>query len=108
MEKKIALGECRKNKFKFAWDEYIPQKPKFTGLKVFNEISIKKYVILLTGNLFSIMGITRKLSQILSDEKVGKATKDLYGDALNMLEDIIKKNLVKPSAVVGFGPPTQN
>ena len=42
--------------------------------------------------------------EILNDEKVGKAAKDLYDDALNMLEDMINKKLVKPSAVVGFWP----
>ena len=37
-------------------------------------------------------------------KKLAKPLKISIGDALNMLEDIIKKNLVKPSAVVGFWP----
>ena len=30
-----------KNSFKFDWNEYVPKKPKFLGIKVFKEISIK-------------------------------------------------------------------
>ena len=41
--------------------------------------------------------------QILDDDKIGKAAKDLYQDALSMLEEIIKK-LIKPAAVIGFWP----
>ena len=40
----------------------------------------------------------------MNDQKVGKAANDLYNDALNMLEDMIKKKLVKPAAVIGFWP----
>ena len=40
----------------------------------------------------------------MSDEKVGKAANDLYNDALNMLEVMINKNLVKPAAAIGFWP----
>ena len=36
-------------------------------------------------------------------DKVGKAAKDLYNDALKMLEDMINKKIVKPPAVIGFG-----
>ena len=32
----------RKNKFRFDWSKYNPQKPKFTGLKVFKDISLEE------------------------------------------------------------------
>ena len=33
VEKENTLNECRKNSFKFDWNEYVPQKPKFLGIK---------------------------------------------------------------------------
>ena len=42
--------------------------------------------------------------QILKDEKVGKAAKDLYDDAMKMLNSFLEKKLVTPSAVIGFWP----
>ena len=62
VEKENTLNECRKNSFKFDWNEYVPKKPKFLGIKVFKEISIKIFLITLIGNLFSILGVTRKFS----------------------------------------------
>ena len=42
--------------------------------------------------------------EILKDEKVGKAAKDLYDDAMKMLNSFLEKKLVTPSAVIGFWP----
>ena len=103
--KENSLDVCRKNKFKFDWNEYTPQKPKYTGLKVFKEIPIKKICDFIDWKpFFQSWELYGNFPQIFNDEKVGKAAKDLYHDALNMLEDMVKKKLVKPSAVVGFWP----
>ena len=48
------------------------------------------------------MGVARKFSQILDDKHVGKAARDLWKDAKNMLDKIKKDNLVEPKAVIGF------
>ena len=105
VEKENSLNECRKNKFKFDWDKYVPPKPKFTGLRVFEEISINKIRSYIDWKpFFQSWELHGNFPQILNDEKIGKASKDLYSDALNMLENMIKKKLVKPSAVIGFWP----
>jgi 5-methyltetrahydrofolate--homocysteine methyltransferase len=105
VEKENSLNECRKNKFKFDWDKYVPPKPKFTGLRVFEEISINKICDYIDWKpFFQSWELYGNFPQILNDEKIGKASKDLYSDALNMLENMIKKKLVKPSAVIGFWP----
>ena len=105
VEKENTLNECRKNSFKFDWNEYVPKKPKFLGIKVFKEISIKNIFDYIDWKpFFQSWELHGNFPEILNDEKVGKAAKDLYDDALNMLEDMINKKLVKPSAVVGFWP----
>ena len=91
------MNECRKNSFKFDWNEYVPKKPNFTGIKVFKEISIKNIFDYIDWKpFFQSWELHGNFPEILNDEKVGKAAKDLYDDALNMLEDMINKKLVKP------------
>ncbi len=105
IQKENTLNECRKNKFKFNWNNHIPQKPKFLGLKIFKEISIKQICDYIDWKpFFQSWELHGNFPQILNDQKVGKAANDLYNDALNMLEDMINKNLVKPAAVIGFWP----
>ena len=105
IEQENSINECRKNKFKFDWDGYIPQKPKFTGIKVFKDISVKKICDYIDWKpFFQSWELHGNFPQILNDDKVGKAAKDLYSDALKMLQEIIKKKLVKPAAVIGFWP----
>ena len=42
--------------------------------------------------------------EILNDEKVGKAAKDLWNDAQKMLKRLKKNKIISPSAVIGFWP----
>ena len=100
-----SLTECRKNKFKCDWKKHIPKKPNFTGVKVIEEISIKKICDYIDWKpFFQSWELHGNFPQILDDNKIGKAAKDLYSDALSMLEDMIKKKLIKPAAVIGFWP----
>ena len=97
------LEDCRKNKFQFDWGNFIPPKPSFTGLKVFEEISLKEIVKFIDWRpFFQSWELHGNFPQILKDEKVGKAAKDLYDDAMKMLNSFLEKKLVTPSAVIGF------
>ena len=105
IDKENSLNECRKNKFRFNWSKYNPQKPKFTGLKVFKDISLEEISNYIDWKpFFQSWELHGNFPQILNDEKVGKAAKDLYRDALKMLDDMIKKKKIKPAAVIGFWP----
>ena len=97
------LKDCRKNKFQFDWGNFIPPKPSFTGLKVFEEISLKEIIKFIDWKpFFQSWELHGNFPQILKDEKVGKAAKDLYDDAMKMLNSFLEKKLVTPSAVIGF------
>ena len=93
IEQENSINECRKNKFKFDWNGYIPQKPKFTGIKVFKDISVKKICDYIDWKpFFQSWELHGNFPQILNDDKVGKAARDLYSDALKMLQEMIKKS----------------
>ena len=104
-ENENSLIECRKNKFLCNWKKYKPKMPNFTGVKVIEEIALKEICKYIDWKpFFQSWELHGNFPQILDDDKIGKAAKDLYQDALSMLEKIIKKKLIKPAAVIGFWP----
>ena len=78
------------------WKKYKPKKPNFTGVKVIEEIALKEICKYIDWKpFFQSWELHGNFPQILDDDKIGKAAKDLYQDALSMLEEIIKKKLIK-------------
>jgi len=99
------LIKCRKNKFKFNWDNYKPVKPKLKKLKVFSDISIEEILPFIDWKpFFQAWELHGNFPQILDDKIVGKAAKELWNDAKKMIEKIIKNKLLKPQGVIGFWP----
>ena len=80
---------------------YIPQKPKFSGIKVSN-IPIKKSGFVDWKPFFQSWELHGNFPEILSDDKVGKAATDLWNDAKKMI-DYDHEKIVKPM-VIGFWP----
>ena len=98
-----SIINCRKNKFQFDWKNYKPQKPKFEGTKIFSKISLDEIAEFIDWKpFFQAWELHGNFPQILDDKHVGKAARDLWKDAKNMLDKIKKDNLVEPKAVIGF------
>ena len=71
---------------------YFP-KAKVYRIEVFNEISIKKICDFIDWKPFFNHGnYMETFLKYLTMRKLEKLQKILYGDALNMLEDMVKKN----------------
>ncbi len=100
-----SIEKCRKNKFKFKWKEYEPVKPMFLGTKTNFDISIEKIEEFIDWKpFFQSWELYGNFPQIFEDEKIGKAARDLWNDAQNMLNRIKKEKIISPSAVIGFWP----
>ena len=96
--------KCRSNKFKFNWKNYTPPKPKLKNIKIFNDIKIQEILPYIDWKpFFQAWELHGKFPEILKDKTVGAAASDLWKDANIMLKKIIKDNIVKPKAVIGFG-----
>ena len=101
----LSLEKARENKFKTDWLSYTPPKPKFTGVKVYENIPVEtlaKYID--WSPFFHAWELHGRYPAILEDEVVGKQAKDLFNDAQKMIQEIIQKNVFSGKAVVGFFP----
>ena len=104
-KKENSIEKCRKNKFKFDWKSYKPHAPKLLGLKTDYKISVEKIEKFIDWKpFFQSWELHGNFPEILNDEKVGKAAKDLWNDAQKMLKRLKKNKIISPSAVIGFWP----
>ncbi|MFL2661393.1 MAG: methionine synthase, partial [Alphaproteobacteria bacterium] len=99
------IDSCRKNKFIFDWKNYKPKIPKITSKEIIKEFSIEEVLEYVDWKpFFQAWELHGDYPEILKDNLVGKAARDLWNDAQQMLEKIIKEKLIKLSAVFGFWP----
>ncbi len=105
ISEKNSFNNSRTNKFKFEWNNYLPPKPKLKSLKVFNSINIEEIIPFFDWKpFFQAWELHGNFPEILKDKTVGVAASELWKDANKMLNDIIKKKLITPKAVIGFWP----
>ncbi|MBC8173347.1 MAG: methionine synthase [Chitinophagales bacterium] len=105
----ISIAEARKNKYHLEWENYIPVKPTFTGIKVFENYSLnelKKYID--WTPFFQTWELAGKYPEILEDEVVGEVAQKLFDDANEMLSKIIAEKWLTAKAVIGFFPCNAN
>ncbi|MDH5710753.1 MAG: methionine synthase, partial [Gammaproteobacteria bacterium] len=108
-KKSSTLQQARDNKFQFDWRTYTPPVPTFTGLKVFENYSLKELVDYIDWTpFFRTWEMSGKYPQILDDEKVGMEAKKLLEDAQAMLRQIVDDGWLQARAVIGFFPANSN
>jgi len=99
------LAEARAHKFQADWASYCPPAPSFTGVKVFEDVDLaglREYID--WSPFFTAWELAGKFPRILEDEVVGETATQLYQDALEMLDCIIKEKWLTAKAVVGLFP----
>src|SRR5690606_5325902 len=101
----IPYADAVKRKPPFDWTAYEPPKPTFTGVKIFNDYPLAELADYIDWTPFFISwGLSGKYPQILSDEVVGEAATQLYGEARRLLDEIIANKSLTARAAVGFWP----
>lgn len=101
----LPFEQAKDNKTQIDWKGYEPPKPKFLGNKVFEDYPIselRKYID--WSPFFRTWMLTGKYPDILDDETVGEQAQSLFDDAQKLLDEIVKRNLLKSKAVIGFYP----
>jgi 5-methyltetrahydrofolate--homocysteine methyltransferase len=89
----------------FDWSNYTPPKPTFLGTKVFDDYPLAELIDTIDWTPFFISwDLAGKYPNILQDEKVGEAARNLFADAQVMLKRIIDEKLIRARAVIGFWP----
>lgn len=104
-KKYLPLTGARRNKMKLDWGNYTPPKPNFTGVKVYEDVSIETLTQYIDWTPFFISWqLAGKFPAILEDEIVGVEAQKLYNDARSMLRRIIDEGWLTARAVIGLFP----
>ena len=104
----LTLAEARANKTAIDWSGYEPPKPKFLGLKVFEDYSlndIAKYID--WTPFFKTWELAGSYPKILKDPTVGEHARQLFDDAQTMLKQIIDEDWLQARGVIGLFPANQ-
>lgn len=96
---------AQKNKLTINWNQYQIPQPAFTGIKVFNNISLAAIRPFIDWTFFfHAWKISGKYPAILDHPEKGAEAKKLYDDANQMLDTIILENWIEAKAVIGLFP----
>ncbi len=100
-----AIADARAHGVKTDWENYSPITPSVTGIQVFDDYSIDEIIEYIDWTpFFQTWELAGRYPQILDDEVVGQAAQDLYKDARQMLDRIVKEKWLTASAVIGLFP----
>ncbi|MDP4546292.1 methionine synthase [Marinobacter sp. MDS2] len=103
--KLVSLAEARARAPEIDFENYEPPRPKFTGVRVFDDYDLAELVDYIDWTPFFIAwDISGKYPAIFDDPKRGEAAKTLFDDAQAILKQMIEEKRVTARAVVGFWP----
>lgn len=104
----LSYKEALENAIAVDWRDYQPVKPSFIGTRTIIDFPLDKLVETIDWTPFFISwDLAGKFPNILDDEKVGEAARNLYQDATDLLQDIIDNKRLQANAVLGFWPANQ-
>ncbi len=103
--KTFTLQQARDNAYKGDWENYIPPKPAFLGLKTFDDYSLEELSEYIDWTpFFHAWELAGKYPKILNDEVVGEEATTLFADAQTMLKQVIDEKWLSARGVIGFFP----
>ncbi len=104
-KKLVTLATARDNRLPVEWDSYTPPAPNQPGRTVLENIplaEIRPYID--WTPFFSAWELHGTYPGILDDKIVGESARQLYADALEMLDCIIEEKWLQANAVIGLYP----
>ncbi|MGH6827480.1 MAG: methionine synthase, partial [Rhizomicrobium sp.] len=103
--RRLSLQEARANRARPDFTSYVPARPKFLGSRAFDNWDIEELAGYIDWTpFFQTWELAGPFPGILDDEKVGRAARDLYGDAQAMLKRLVEEKWLGARAAVGFWP----
>ncbi len=104
-KKYLSIKEARANNYKIDWAAYTPPKPKFLGIKVFDNYDLAELSNYIDWTpFFASWELRGKYPDILMDETVGELSRQLFNDAQSLLRRVIDEKWLTARAVIGFFP----
>jgi len=99
------IAAARANAFHGDWHHYVPPKPAFLGIRIFDHYPLREIVPYIDWSpFFHTWELAGSYPKILDDEVVGEHARTLFKDAKAMLETLVEEEWLTARAVVGFFP----
>ena len=99
------LAQAREHGLKTDWNNYIPPKPQFLGVKELRYYSLQEISQYIDWSpFFQAWELAGRYPKILQDEVVGEEARKLFADAQSMLTLIISEKWLTANAVFGIFP----
>ena len=99
------LEGARANRPPIDWSGHAAPVPSFLGPRVFESFDLGELRACVDWTpFFRTWELAGKFPDILQDEIIGEAARDLYEDAQEMLDRMVAEQWLTPRAVVGFWP----
>jgi len=101
----MTIADARGNRQQIDWKPEDIAQPEFCGRRVVDDIPLSKIARYIDWTFFfSTWELKGKFPQILESEKYGQAARELYANGKELLDRIIKEQLLTPKGVYGFWP----
>ena len=110
----LTLEEARANRTAIDWSNYVPPKPEFLGVRVYQtagsaqDDSVRSFSLRTLADyidwspFFHAWELRGRYPAIFEDPKIGKHARELFDDAQNLLDRIVAKNLLVARGVHAF------
>jgi len=105
-KQRLSLPDARANALKLDWSgRYAPPVPRQLGTQDFADVPTAELIDFIDWSpFFATWELNGKYPAILDDDKVGKAARDLFDDAQQMLRRMVAEQWFRARAVIGFWP----
>ena len=101
----LSIDQARTRRETFDWDSSVQPKPRFTGLRIFDNYPLSDLVSRIDWTPFFLTWELRgSYPSILESPTYGRAARTLFRDAQNLLAKMIEQKALKARAVIGFWP----
>jgi 5-methyltetrahydrofolate--homocysteine methyltransferase len=102
---RLPLAEARARRLQLDWDASEPPRPRRPGLTVLDPYPLSDLVERIDWTpFFQTWELAGRFPAILDDPIVGRAARDLYADALALLDRIVDEDLFVARGVAGLFP----
>jgi len=110
----LPLEEARANRTPIDWRDYVPPKPEFLGVRIYQSAgaaqndSVRSFSLRTLAEyidwspFFHAWELRGRYPAIFEDPKIGKHARELFDDAQNLLDRIVAKDLLVARGVHAF------
>ncbi|MBI3450493.1 MAG: methionine synthase [Acidobacteria bacterium] len=101
----LPIEEARSRAPRIDWAKVEPPSPAFLGPRLLDDQPLSELVDFIDWTFFfTAWEIRGRFPRLLDDPVVGAAARDLYDNGRRLLDEIVRKKLLRARAVYGFWP----